>query len=232
MTIKSTFTTNVTAGKHRGPHLGAIGILFMVLFIAGLSFVISLNGKSPHFPGPDEPAPTLVKYFQNQPHDVLLCGFFQFCSAIALGMFTATVASRMRFLGANTVATNIILFGGFLTAFDVVLTSFNLWVLAFPGIAADDHIARMLYYISFAVGGVGYSVPLGLLIAGISIASLFLKTLPRWVAVTGIVIAFIGELSTLQLLFPKLLPLIPLTRFPGFVWLIIAGFTLPKIIAR
>jgi hypothetical protein len=55
----------------------------------------------------------------------------------------------------------------------------------------------------------------------------FAKLLPKWVLVLGILLAITGELSGLNLLFPKVLPLIPLTRFPGFVWLIASGFLLP-----
>jgi hypothetical protein len=36
----------------------------------------------------------------------------------------------------------------------------------------------------------------------------------------------IGELSALSLIVPNALFLIPLTRFPGFAWLIVAGFNL------
>jgi hypothetical protein len=45
-----------------------------------------------------------------------------------------------------------------------------------------------LYYISFIIGGVGYSVPLGLLLAGISVSSWFMKTLPKWLILSGIVL--------------------------------------------
>jgi hypothetical protein len=38
----------------------------------------------------------------------------------------------------------------------------------------------------------------------------------------------IGELSWFEMLTPNVLALIPLTRFPGFIWLIAAGFALPK----
>ena len=69
---------------------------------------------------------------------------------------------------------------------------------------------------------------MGLLIAGISITAAFMKLLPRWVIVFGLILAVAGELSWLNLAFPKLLFLIPLVRFPGFVWLIAVGFLLPK----
>jgi hypothetical protein len=75
---------------------------------------------------------------------------------------------------------------------------------------------------------VGFSVPMGLLIAGICIPAAFRKLLPKWLVVFGLMLAVAGELSALSLVIPKALFLIPLTRFPGFIWLIAAGFALPR----
>ena len=207
---------------------GYVALTFTLLFNIGLSFVISLKGIPPYFPGPWESAATIVRYFQNQPHDVLLCAFFQFCSSIPLGIFTATVVSRLIFLGSTAAGNNIALFGGFLTAFNLALSSMLMWVMAYPHIAADENMIRTLYYAAFIIGGVGYSVPLGLLIAGISVTSWFMKTLPKWLTISGIVLALIGEASSFYMVSAKLLFLIPLTRFPGFIWLIIIGFKLPQ----
>jgi hypothetical protein len=215
--------------QHRGPNPGILAIVFAILFCTGLSFVVSFSNNLPHFPGPWEPASAIVLYFQNRAHDVLLCSFFQFCSAIPLGIFTATMVSRISFLGSTAAGNNIAWFGGLFTTFNVGISSMVGWVMAYPQIAADEHIVRTLYYISFAIGGVGYSVPLGLLIAGISVQSWFMKTLPKWLIIFGIALAVIGELSSLNLLFPQLIYLIPLTRFPGFIWLILAGFKMPKV---
>jgi hypothetical protein len=66
------------------------------------------------------------------------------------------------------------------------------------------------------------------LIAGVSVTAGFTKLLPKWIVILGLLIAVVGELSWLDILFPRALFLIPLTRFPGFVWLIAAGFALPN----
>lgn len=219
---------NIIVKKHKGPSLGYVALAFTLLFNIGLSFVISLKGIPPYFPGPWEPTVKIVSYFQDQPHSVLFCAFFQFCSSIPLGIFTATVASRLSFLGSTAAGKNIALFGGFLTVFNMALSSMLMWVMAYPGIAADANIIRTLYYAVFIIGGVGYSVPFGLLIAGISVTSWFMKTLPKWLTISGIVLALIGEASSFYMVLPTLLFLIPLTRFPGFIWLIITGFKLAK----
>jgi hypothetical protein len=70
---------------------------------------------------------------------------------------------------------------------------------------------------------------MGLLMAGISISAAFMKLLPRWIIVLGLVLAVSGELSWFHLVIPKVLFLVPLTRFPGFIWLIAVAFALPKV---
>jgi hypothetical protein len=157
-----------------------------------------------------------------------MCAFLQFGAAIPLGIFTATMVSRLQFLGVRAAGPVIALFGGLMCAFDVAISALVLWVLAYPGIAQETGIVHALYYIIFAIGGVGFSVPMGLLLAGLSVPAAVMKLLPKWLVVFGLALAVIGELSALNLVLPKLIFLIPLTRFPSFIWLIAAGFLLPR----
>jgi len=230
-------TTNPTA-KHQGPNPGILATVYTFLFNAGLYFVISFRAPEhlaasgaamrPYFPGPWESAQTIVLYFQSHPSAILMCAFLQFGAAIPLGLFTATMVSRLQFLGIRAAGVYIALFGGLMAAFNIATSALVLWVMSYPGIAQEAGVLRALYYTVFSVGGVGFSVPMGLLIAGLSVPGLIMKLLPKWLAVSGLVIAVVGELSVLSLVVPKLLFLIPLTRFPSFVWLIFAGFKLPS----
>jgi len=220
-------TINLPNNKHAGPNPGIVAIVYTLLFSAGLYFVISFTG-GPHFPGPWESSETIAAYFQNHSAAALACAFLQFGAAIPLGIFTATMVSRLQFLGVRVAGAHIALFGGLMTAFNMAAAALVLWVMAYPGIAQDVAVLRALYYLTFALGGVGFSVPMGLLIAGLSIPAAFFKLLPKWLVVVGLVLAVIGELSALSLVIPNALFLIPLTRFPGFIWLIGTGFALPK----
>jgi hypothetical protein len=220
-------TTNISNTKHAGPNPGIVAIVYTLLFNAGLYFVISFTG-GPHFPGPWESSETIAAYFQGHSRAVLACAFLQFGAAIPLGIFTATMVSRLQFLGVRVAGAHIALFGGLMTAFNMAVSALVLWVMAYPGIAQDAAVLRALYYLTFAFGGVGFSVPLGLLMAGVCIPAAFFKLFPKWLVVFGLVLAVIGELSALSLVIPKALFLIPLTRFPAFIWLIGAGFALPK----
>jgi hypothetical protein len=219
---------NIPSIRFRSPHLGILAVIFAVLFIYGLSYVINFNPGMPHFPNPYDPPASVTAYFREHPHDVLMCMFFQFVSAIPLGIFTVTVWTRLKWLGVKAVGPSIALLGGLLVAMGLVVSSLIGWAMVFPGVAADAGAVRALYYLAFGIGGVGYSVPMGLLIAGIAVPSGLMKLLPRWMVVFGIILAVIGETSCLALLSPALTALIPLTRFPGFVWLILAGMILAK----
>ena len=46
--------------------------------------------------------------------------------------------------------------------------------------------------------------------------------------ISALELSIVGALSFLSLVIPQALFLIPLTRFPAFIWLVVAGFMLPK----
>jgi hypothetical protein len=218
----------IQLARFRGPHPGILAVIFTCLFIFGLSYVITFTPGAPHFPNPYDPAAAITAYFREHPHDAMMCSFFQFLSLIPLGIFTVTVWGRLKWLGVKAVGPSIALLGGMLVVMGGFISSMIAWAMVFPGVANDAGVLRAMYYIDFGLGGVGYSVPMGLLIAGIAVPSGFMKLLPRWMVVFGIILGVIGEASCLALLSPALTPLIPLTRFPGFIWLIIAGMMLAR----
>jgi len=216
-----------TPRPHAGPHPGIVAIAFTALFIGGLVPVTLLVGPT-HFPSPLQPPEEVVRYFQAEPGKVLLCAWLQFGSAVPLGIFTATMVSRLQHHGVRAAGVTIAQLGGFAAALAVALSALVQWTLAQPGIAADATMARALHFLTYAIGGPGYSVPVGLLFAGIAVTAGFTRLLPRWLVVFGVLLGAAGELSALSLVVPRALFLIPLTRFPGFVWMIAAGFSLPS----
>ena len=56
---------------------------------------------------------------------------------------------------------------------------------------------------------------------------LIIGLLPRALAWTGLVIAGLAELTTLVLIWPGLSPMLPVARFTGLIWLIVAAAMLP-----
>ena len=223
----ASFPAPAASPRHAGPPLWMLAILYTVLFCAGL-FPVTFFGGAPYWPGPAAPASAIVSYFQTHTTKVLACVFLQTGANICLGLFAATVVSRLHFLGVRAAGACIALFGGFLVAFDSIAAALTTWTMIRPAVAQNSSVLLGLYYLSFAFGGLGFSIPMGLLMAGVSVTAAFMKLLPKWIIVLGLILAAAGELSTLHLIFPRLIFLIPLTRFPGFIWIIAVGFALPR----
>jgi hypothetical protein len=213
--------------RFAGPPLWLLAILYTALFNAGLFPVTAMAGL-PYWPGPWEPPGVIVPYFQTHHGPVLLCIFLQSGATICLGLFSAVAVSQLRFLGVRSAGPWIALFGGFLTAFNGLAAALTTWTMIHPAVVQSPPVALGLYYLSYAFGGPGFSIPMGLLMAGISVSAAFARLLPKWIIVLGLILAAAGELSWFHLVSPSLLFLIPLTRFPGFIWMIGVGFTLPR----
>jgi hypothetical protein len=160
---------------------------------------------------------------------VHLCVFLQFGSAIALGIFVANVVNRMRSLGVRSAGIEIAMFGGFTAALNSICSASALWAISQPGIAHDTTVTSALYFLQFAFGGPGYAVLLGVFMAGVVIAGRAAKLLPKWITWFGIILSIIAALSWLSQISGAFVVLIPLTRFPGFIWLIATGFALPRL---
>jgi hypothetical protein len=179
-----------------------LAILYTVLFCAGLYPVTALY-KQPYWPGPWEPASVIVPYFQTYGGRVLFCVFLQLGAMICLGIFTATIISRLHFLGARAAGVYIALFGGFLVVFDAMAGSMAMWTLLRPAVLDHPPLLLALYYLGYGLGGPGFSIPMGLLMAGVSVTAAFMKLLPKWVIVLGLILAAAGELSWFHLVAPS-----------------------------
>src|SRR5262249_57553520 len=101
-----------------------------------------------------------------------------------------------------------------------------------PGMATEASALRALQLLGFVTGGPGHVVTLGLLLAGVCVPSAFAKLIPSWLVWLGLIVAAICELSALSLVFPTAGILPPPPPFPALIWLIGAGFMMPKSRAR
>jgi hypothetical protein len=101
-----------------------------------------------------------------------------------------------------------------------------------PGAANGRPRLCVSAWLTQGFGGAGFSVPFGLLVAGVTIPTAFMRLIPKWIVVLGIAVAICGELSWLYMMVPGALPLVPLARFPWFVWIIAVGLALPSSGAR
>jgi hypothetical protein len=214
--------------RHPSPNLGMLAIVYTVLFAAGLYPVMGIGGGA-HFPRPWDSGQEIAAYFQLHPKAALLSAFLHFGSAVPLGIFTATIVSRLRFLGVKAAGATIALYGGFAASFAVASGSIVLWVMTRPAVADNVSLTQALYSLDFGLDGMGYAVPLALLLAGVSVTAGLYRLVPKWIAIFGLVLAVFGVLSWFSMEFQPAMFFIPLTRLPGFVWMIAVGFAMPKM---
>jgi hypothetical protein len=101
-------------------------------------------------------------------------------------------------------------------------------VLSQPDVSSSAPLVQALYFLSFLCGGVAYAVSFGLLAAGVTVTGYFYHLLPGWLAAFGMIVALAGEFSSLSLALPWANYFIPITRYLGFIWMLLAAAHLPK----
>ncbi len=211
---------------HKGPSLGILAVVYVLLFAAGIISTLLLTHGAP-FPMPYGSVELSRNYYLQFPDALRFASLLEFGSCIPLGIFTAGITSRLKFLGINASGVNIALFGGFAASLFLGISGLSSWILSQPGIANEAGTMRSIQLFGFITGGVAHVALFGLLLAGVSVTAWFRKLIPGWLFGIGMLTAACAELSTLSMINPALSFFIPLGRFPGFIWMIIIGFKLP-----
>ncbi|HVR61801.1 MAG TPA: hypothetical protein VMU50_07860 [Polyangia bacterium] len=219
-------STETSEGEHCSPALLAVAITFTVLLAGGV-LALTVLTKGELYPTPYQSAAAARLYFAKHAMAVRVVAFLQFGAAIPLGIFAAAAVSRVRFFGVTVAGPEIALFGGIAAAIMAALSALLKWAITLPEIAALPS-AHALHVLAFALGGPGHIVPLGLLVAGLSLSAGLSGLLPRWLMWFGLVIAALAELSSLCLLIPAAAYFMAAARVLGFVWLIATGARLPR----
>jgi hypothetical protein len=222
----SSVDTNSAVGRppQAGPPLAALAAISLALLLAGLAVGVALAGVMPL---PYGSTTEIQGYVAGNHAAAVAIAVGTFGSSIPLAIYAATASARLRQLGITAPGATIALAGGLLASAGLALSSLTAWTLSRPEVTSDGALVRALYYLTYLTGGPWHVVTLGLLIAGIAVPGLIVGLLPRSVAWTGLVIAGLAELTTLVLIWSGLSPLLPVARFTGLIWLIVAGALLP-----
>ncbi|KAA6459740.1 hypothetical protein DYQ86_16650 [Acidobacteria bacterium AB60] len=217
--------------RFRGPSPMLAAGAHLAVFVAGLVASGLLRHGAP-FVNPFAPGEQARVLLAQTPAAVRVGAFFLFGSAVPLGIFAVTLVSLLRYLGVRAAGTNIALLGGMTATMALFQSGIAGFLLSLPDVTASGAVVKAVEFLSFLSGGVMYAVGFGLFAAGVSITSYFTRLLPRWLAWFGIVIAVMGELSWFSLLsFPANF-LIPVTRYLGFVWMVLAAGVLGGVARR
>ena len=227
--------TNEHTRTHAGPPLVWLAVVYTLLFLAALLALVVLRhgavSTAIRSMNPYGPAQDAQNLFGSSPEAVRLSAFLMLGSTIALGIYVATIFSRMHFLGIRTAGPSIAFVGGLGASGALAVAALCLCVLSVPELDASLSVGKLLHFLTFFSGGAFFSAAFGLMAAGVSVTSYFLRLLPPWLVWWGLCIAVVGELSTFSLIALPMTFAIPITRFGGFVWLIAAGALMPKTIA-
>lgn len=209
-----------------GPPAGILALVTLALTVGSLISGVIFSGGA-GFVSPFSPANHVVAYYADNPGAVRLSALLQFASAVPLGIYAATMYARLLRLGIRVPGPGISFFGGTIASAMLMLSALINWVLSRPEITTDATLTHTLAFLSFAIGGFGFVIGVGLLVAGIAVPALILRLMPRWFVWPGLVIATLSELSFLAMTIEQLQFLLPVGRFGGLLWLIGAGFLLP-----
>jgi len=127
----------------------------------------------------------ILEFFRLHADAIRVQAFAVFGSAVPLGIYAATVVSRLNYLGVRAAGSTIALFGGFGASFILAISGMVQWVLSRHSIGANAPATLSWQDFAFMTGGPGYASMLGLLIAGVSVPALFSRFLPRWLCLSG-----------------------------------------------
>ena len=208
-----------------GPPLGPLAIVTFALTIAGVVTLLAGTGSAP---APFAPAADIAAWYAGYALPIRIAATLQLGAAVPLGILAASVYARQLRLGVRVPGPAIGLYGGLAASLLLLVSALVTWSIASGTDPADPGGTAALGRLAFALGGVGYAVGMGLLIAGIAVPAYILRLLPRWLALVGLVIAAAGEVSFLSLVLDPLQVLLPVVRFGGGAWLIAAAFLLPR----
>ncbi len=221
--------TQSSRDSHRpdGPNPGILAGVTLALSIVAVLVPAAMAGGI-LFPSPYGSTQTVSAYLTEHRAAVVATGFLTFAASVPLGIYTATVYARLLRLGIRVPGPNIAFVGGITATILLAVSGLLTWTLG-QSIAGESAVLLHLGgYVAYALGGVGFVVGIGLLIAGIAVPSLILHLTPRWIAWVGLVLAALAEISFLVLLVPQLAFLLPVGRFLGVAWLLAIGFLLPR----
>jgi hypothetical protein len=211
----------------RGPSLILLATVHILVFAAGLVAAATLRHGAAYVT-PFAPAEEVRLFFAQSPSAVRMSDFFLFGSAVPFGIFAVTTVSRLRFMGVRAAGTNIALLGGLTATMALILSGILGWVLSVPEVSASAQLVKAVFFLCFLFGGTVFAVGFGLLTAGVSVTSYFMRLLPRWLVAFGMLLAVTGELSSLSLIAYPANFFIPVTRYLGLIWMVSVAIALTK----
>jgi hypothetical protein len=208
--------------RYVGPPPLAPAVLFTVLFVTS----IALGVPTGAFGRPSSSAAEIARAIADSATVLRLVGMLQVGAGVALGVLTASLVAALRSRRVQVAGVQIATWGGGAAAVTMLLSGLLTWASVAAAEQEDVAAVNALRLASFAIGGPGHAVALGLLLLGVSVPAYLLRLTPRWVSVLGLVLGALAELSWFGLAADPLQFLLPAARFPALVWGIATAATI------
>jgi hypothetical protein len=141
-----------TIERHPSPPLALLAGVFVSLFVASVAANFLMTDFAP-YPVPYNPVPQLQDFYTQFPAAMRVVAFLQLSASIPLGLFTATIVSRLRFHRITAAGVHIAVFGGVAAAIFLGLSAIATWILSQPAVATDVGAMRVASLLAFASGG-------------------------------------------------------------------------------
>lgn len=196
----------------------AAGWAVAVLGLFAVSLVLSAVFTGSVYSSPFIDDGDITRYYASNTGALRWVALCQFLCALALVVFTSTVATRLRdlpYVGAAAA-------GGYLAAGLLALNALVQWVLTYAGVVAEPAVRRGFHLLFFGLGGFAHAAAAALLVAGLSLTG----ALPKVLRLLGLAIAAVSLLSLLTFVTESATLLIPVGRFSTLLWLVAAGHAL------
>jgi hypothetical protein len=101
--------------------------------------------------------------------------------------------------GVEAAGVSTAFFGGAMAAINELNSGAVISVMGKSLVAQKAALVQAFHYLAVALGGPGFTIPFGLLMAGVCITAGFLKLLPQWLVAFGLLLALVpywGALSS------------------------------------
>jgi hypothetical protein len=205
------------------------GLGFVVLFLVGA--VASNVATSEALPRPGDRVADVQAYFADNQAVTEVLALTQAGSAACLAVFAGVmaVAIRRRDVDGSREAAWCLVGGGLAAAL-LLFSAVVVWALSRDPVVANAESVGALHQMSFAAGGAGHVVPLGIMVGAASIAALRSGLHGRGLARLGLASAAVSLTSVLTLVaLGPLVVLIAIGRFSAFAYVVAAGFGMRQV---
>jgi hypothetical protein len=207
----------------RSPVLFAV--LHLVFFLASL-FVIPILAPGAKIPNPFESNDASRAFFLDNAQAIRVSDFLQLASAVCLAGLGATISGVLKTTRGTSAASALTLLGSVGAAVLLAISALCSWALASPGTVDLGSAFRTFQFLPFLMGGPGWAGFFALLLAGVALGGV--SALPGWAVWTGYFLSIVSSLATLVLLAIQPAVCLPIARFLGFLWLIMAAIYLTR----